>query len=131
MIRTISLVALICALASSPAVACAEPPWELHDREIALIDAGMKNSKLAMATLADAKKLRDSAELLHMAGKYVQALKDRHAALIRIGYRYEGASDPAKAPRPQGPADTESVEAGAIVAPTGCSDGGRWVAPSQ
>jgi hypothetical protein len=132
MVRIISLVAFIWASASSPVLACIESPEVVHDREIALLDAGIKNSKLAAAWLVTARKLRDSAEVLYKAGKYVQALRDRHAALIRIGYRYQEASGPAaKAPRRQVPLVAESVEAGAIITSTTCSDGGRWLAPSK
>jgi len=115
-------------------LACFEPPQVVHAREIALLDAGIKKSKLAPVELAKAKELRDSAEALYKAGKYDQAQQDLHAGLVKIGYSYEVAQ-PTKGSEPEGPRAIglvpQSASPSVALEPTGCGGGGKWVPPTE
>jgi len=111
-----------------------EPPEAVRAREIALLDAGIKNSKLTTVAVAKAKELRDLAEALFKAGKHDQARDERHAALIQIGYRYEEPEPTRGSASGSVPVIRlvpKSAVPGAQPATTGCGGGDRWVAPTQ
>ena len=109
------------------ASACLASPETVHNREIALIYTALKKVTLKADELAAVKKLEAHAGRLHRAGKFEQAMNARHAALLKIGYRYE----PPKAVAP-GDANTKAVVPQKQMATRGCGgDGGTWVAPNS
>jgi len=140
-IKNFALTVLLLLAVSAPALACIEPAEAVRAREIGLLDAGLKKSKLEPGNIAKAKELRNRAEALFYAGKLDQARDVRRAALVQIGYRYEepessSALAPGSvpvmelapksaAPKAQGVAPPEDAEA------TGCGGSGSWVAPTQ
>lgn len=118
--------------------ACLASPETTHNREIALIYTGLKKVTLKPDDLATVKKLEAQANKLHRAGKFEQALKARHAALTKIGYRYEPAKPSVSPPLPQGQGlPSRGANTGVLAPPKyattkGCGgDGGTWVAPSS
>jgi hypothetical protein len=141
MMKTFALTVLLLLAVSAPALACLEPPEVVRAREIALLDAGLKRSKLEPREIAKAKELRNRAEALFEAGKLDQARDERHAALVQIGYRYEEpepssalapGSVPVTALAPKSAAPKAQTAAPAQDAlATGCGESGGWVAPTQ
>jgi hypothetical protein len=123
-------IALACAMlvaGAQAASACLAGPETLHNREIALIYTALKKASLKPDDLATVKKLEAQAGRLHRERKFEQAKDARHAALIKIGYRYE----PAKA-IPPGDTSTKAIVPQKQTATRGCGgDGGTWVAPSS
>jgi hypothetical protein len=123
-------IALTCAMLLAgvhAASGCLAGPETLHNQEIALIYTALKKVTLGPDDLATVKKLEAQAERLHRAGKFEQAKNARHAALIKIGYRYE----PPKA-IPLGDANAKAIMPQKQTAMKGCGgDGGAWVAPNS
>jgi hypothetical protein len=132
-LKIVPLVAVLLLASVDAALACLASHETIHNRELALIYTGLKKVTLRPDDLAEVKKLEAQAERLHKGGKFEQAQKARHEALVKIGYRYEPATPSAGAPPPQG--QGTSRERGATgpskqAASKGCGgDGGRWVAP--
>ena len=136
MVLKISLLAAMLLAGVDAASACLASPETIHNRERALIYTGLKKVTLEPKDLAAVKKLEAQAESLHRAQKFEQAKKARHAALIKIGYRYEPAKPNVDQPLPQGVAPggagTRTLAPPNLPTPKGCGgDGGTWVAPSS
>ena len=108
------------------ASACLASPETVHNREIALIYTGLQKVTLKPDDLAAVKKLEAQAGRLHRARKFEQAKDARHAALTKMGYRYEPHKD-----LPPGAADTKAVAPQKQMAASGCGGGGSWVAPNS
>ena len=126
MVIRIALAGAMLFAGAHAASACLVSPETVHNREIALIYTALKKVTLKADDLATVKKLEAQAERLHRAHKFEQAKNARHAALIKIGYRYE----PPKAV-PPGEASTKAAAPEKQTATKGCGgDGGTWVAPS-
>ena len=127
MVIRIALAGAMLLVGAHAASACLASPETVHNREIALIYTGLKKVTLKPTDLATVKKLEAQAGRLHRAGKFEEAKNARHAALIKIGYRYE----PPK-PLPPGDASTKAAAPEKQSATKGCGgDGGTWVAPSS
>ena len=126
MVARITLCCAMLLTGAHSASACLASPETLHNREIALIYTALKTVALAPDDLATVKKLEAQAERLHRARKFEQAKSARHAALVKIGYRYEPA-----AAQP-GDAATKTVAPQKQMAAKGCGgDGGTWIAPKS
>ena len=137
-LKIISLVAAMLLAGVDTASACLASPETVHNRELALIHTGLKKVTLKPDHLASVKKLQAQAERLHRARKFEQAQKARHAALIKIGYRYEPAKPSVSPPLlqgqgvPRGGANTGAIAPPKQAATKGCGgDGGTWIAPSS
>jgi hypothetical protein len=127
MVIRIALAWAMLVAGAQAASACLAGPETLHNREMALIYTALKKVTLEPDDLATVKKLEAQAGRLHRAGKFEQAKDARHAALIKIGYRYE----PPKA-IPPGDTSTKAVVPQKQTAARGCGgDGGTWVAPNS
>ena len=139
MVLKISLAAAMLLAGVNAASACLASPETTHNRELALIYSGLKKVTLKPDDLAAVKKLEAQAERRHRARNFEQAQKARHAALIRIGYRYEPAKPSVDPPPPQGAQGVPpgGAKTGGLAPPNlptsrGCGgDGGTWVAPSS
>ena len=132
-----ALAASLLGASALPGLACVTIPETQRNREIALIYTGLKNPRLATADRAQAIGQRDRAQALFARRKFDAAEKERHAALIRIGYKFEPDPDVVDEPGGRPPRGTAT---GPIGKPgplprseaKGCgSGGGRWIAPSQ
>jgi hypothetical protein len=132
-LKIVPLVAVLLLASVDAALACLASHETIHNRELALIYTGLKKVALRPDDLAEVKKLEAQAERLHKGGKFEQAQKARHEALVKIGYRYEPATPSAGAPPPQGQGASRGGGAtgpSKQAASKGCGgDGGRWVAP--
>src|SRR5882757_6502105 len=100
-LKTVPLVVLLLLASVDVASACLASHETIHNRELALIYTGLKKVTLKPDDLAEVKKLQAQAERLHNGGKFEQAQKARHEALVKIGYRYEPATPSADAPPPR------------------------------
>src|SRR5436190_22810748 len=101
-LKIVLLVAVLLLAGVDVASACLASHETIHNRELALIYTGLKKVTLRPDDLAGVKKLEAQAERLHKGGKFEQAQKARHEALVKIGYRYEPTTPSAGAPPPQG-----------------------------
>jgi len=104
MVIRIALAGAMLFAGAHAASACLVSPETVHNREIALIYTALKKVTLKADDLATVRKLEAQADRLHRAHKFEEAKNARHAALIKIGYRYE----PPKAV-PPGEASTKAA----------------------
>jgi hypothetical protein len=116
MLKLFAIAVAIIGCAALPALACIEPLAVVHDREIGLVEIGLKKLTAPGEQVDRVKDLRDRSEVAYKAHHFKEASTLRHAALVALGYKY---------------LTHLSKGAVALRGMHGCAGAGAWIAPSS